>query len=109
MFRNVTKDYFYFRFAALSTGIFFLPSRVVALFGGRPQILAHCHRRKQSWVFAAERLRQGCKPRGTRVGRSCRRRAIASDGQVRQFAQGRLHPSPPSTLLHERGGFSNRI
>ena len=39
-FRNVTNDYFYFRFVALSTGIFFLPSRVIALFGGRPQILA---------------------------------------------------------------------
>ena len=37
---NITNDYFYFRFTSLSTGIFFLPSRVVALFGGRPQILA---------------------------------------------------------------------
>ena len=69
-FRNVTNDYFYFRFVALSTGIFFLPSRVIALFGGRPQILAPFSTSETVISCSQlERLRPECKPRGTCVGR----------------------------------------
>ena len=47
--RNITNDYFYFRFATLSTGIFFLPSRVVALFWRKTADPSPVfHRRKQS-------------------------------------------------------------